>query len=1378
MARPKVALIGDGEGDFAALRTHIASRILDKGFNVAEVDVTQSSDLSDESVATASEQAIKDAGVILVAVSNTRISECLRSVTISELSDGAVVLICSPVTPRELMTVEKSFSVEREDMQLVDAPLTRTFDGTLMMVASGAADAVTKCRDVLHAIDDNFLDIEGGLGTSSKLRMVDDLLFGVHLAAAAESMALGACAGLETQILYDIISNAAGSSRVFANLVPHMLKAKDGPIAKLDQVYNQLGFILDEAKGLKFPLPLTAVAHQQVVNGCASGYKNEKCSSLFKIWEKIIASSTASSSSVGNVGTMDELAKVALKVDSVAFIGLGAMGFGMASHLVKEGFTVRGYDVYEPSMERFVKAGGIPSKSPEDCAKGAKVIILMVTNEDQAESVLYGQQGAVQGIAEGCTVVLCSTVSPAFVMRLETRLAAEGRDLQLVDAPVSGGVAKAADGTLTIMASGSEEAFKRAGSCLLAMGANVYVLKGGAGLGSSVKMVNQLLAGVHIAVSAEAMAFGVRLGLESRSLYDFIEKSNGCSWMFTNRVPHMLSSDYTPLSAVDIFVKDLGIVFSEGKRLCVPLPVASTALQQYLLSAAAGWGRLDDSAVVKVFEKMTGITIQSKTFSSEPAIGKGADIPVIPKDATLNSLPPEWSEDPLDEIKRVEKEGRAKVLVVLDDDPTGTQTVHDVNVLTDWSVDVLKEEFDKKPACFFILTNSRALNHEEAAELTVEICKQVVAAASAAGDIGYTIVLRGDSTLRGHFPQEPNAAASVIGESDAWIICPFFLQGGRYTINDIHYVADENMLVPAGSTEFAKDAVFGYKSSNLLEWVEEKTEGRVAAKDVASISIDTIRKGGPAAVCQTLCSLKKGTVCVVNAASERDVEVFAAGMMRAEAMGKQFLCRTAAAFVSARIGLRPTVPLTPKDLGSLNTTGGLIVVGSYVPKTTKQVEEARASCKDLVWINVDVASVTSDTLTREVEIEQAALSATQALTAGMDTVIMTSRDLVTGSSKEESLKIGLSVSSALVEVVKRISVRPRYILAKGGITSSDVATKGMDVRKALVVGQALPGVPLWQFGPGSRHPGLPYIVFPGNVGGTDALAKVVQQWSKPPSNATKDMLQEAKRGGYAIGAFNVYNMEGILAVVAAAEAEKSPVILQIHPASLRSGGLPLVAACLSAAKSSTVPVSVHLDHGDQKQDTLQAICSGFNSIMVDGSKLSFHDNIQFTRTLARAAHAKGMLVEAELGRLSGTEDGLTVEEYEALLTDTKQAEEFLGETKVDALAVCIGNVHGKYPASGPKLKLDLLQDLNLVAERHNAVLVLHGASGVPDRDVKACIDRGVVKFNVNTEVREAYMDIFKTQHKDLVDVLRSSKQAMEKVIVAKLRLFGSSGKAT
>ncbi|KAL3697401.1 hypothetical protein R1sor_011477 [Riccia sorocarpa] len=209
-----------------------------------------------------------------------------------------------------------------------------------------------------------------------------------------------------------------------------------------------------------------------------------------------------------------------------------------------------------------------------------------------------------------------------------------------------------------------------------------------------------------------------------------------------------------------------------------------------------------------------------------------------------------------------------------------------------------------------------------------------------------------------------------------------------------------------------------------------------------------------------------------------------------------------------------------------------------------------------------------------------------------------------------------------------------------------------------------------------------------------------------------------------------------------------------------------------------VSIAVHLDHGDRKEDILRSLFLGFDSIMVDGSKLSFQENVQFTKALSQAASGKQIMVEAELGRLSGTEDGLTVEEYEALFTDVNQAEEFLSETRVNALAVCIGNVHGSYPPGGPKLNLDLLKDLNLVAERHDAVLVLHGASGVPEEYVKACIERGVVKFNVNTEVRGAYMETLKSEQKDLVDFMSSSKQAMEKVVLEKLRLFGSSGKAT
>ncbi|DAD49391.1 TPA_asm: hypothetical protein HUJ06_031799 [Nelumbo nucifera] len=758
----------------------------------------------------------------------------------------------------------------------------------------------------------------------------------------------------------------------------------------------------------------------------------------------------------------------------------------------------------------------------------------MVANEAQAESVLYGDLGAVSALPDGASIVLSSTVSPGFLTRLEQRLQNEGRDLKLVDAPVSGGVKRAAMGSLTIMASGSDEALKSAGSVLSAMSKELYIISGGCGAGSCLKMVNQLLAGVHIASAAEAMAFGARLGLNTRLLFEFITNSGGTSWMFENRVPHMLDNDYTPYSALDIFVKDLGIVSRECSSHKIPLNISTVAHQLFLSGSAAGWGRIDDAAVVKVYETLTGVRVEGK-------------LPILKKEDVFKSLPLEWPRDPIEDICRL-GQNASKTLVVLDDDPTGTQTVHDIEVLTEWNIESLVEQFKKRSTCFFILTNSRSLSSDKAIELIKEICQNLDTAAKSVKNVGYTVVLRGDSTLRGHFPEEADAAVSVLGEMDAWIICPFFLQGGRYTIEDTHYVADSDRLVPAGETEFAKDAAFGYKCSNLREWIEEKTKGRVPASCVASISIQLLRKGGPSSVCDHLCNLKKGSVCVVNAASEKDMAVFAAGMIQAELKGKRFLCRTAASFVSARIGIRPKAPILPKDIGIKNEkNGGLVVVGSYVPKTTKQVEELKSQLGHILRsIEISVHKLAMGSLEeREEEIKRTAEMADVFLKARKDTLIMTSRELIKGKSPSESLEINFKVSSALVEIVRRITTRPRYILAKGGITSSDLATRALEAKRANVVGQALAGVPLWQLGPESRHPGVPYIVFPGNVGDSTALAEVVKSWACPARFAsTKDLLLNAEKGGYAIGAFNVYNLEGVEAVVSAAEEERSPAILQ------------------------------------------------------------------------------------------------------------------------------------------------------------------------------------------------------------------------------------------
>jgi ketose-bisphosphate aldolase len=823
---------------------------------------------------------------------------------------------------------------------------------------------------------------------------------------------------------------------------------------------------------------------------------------------------------------------------------------------------------------------------------------------------------------------------------------------------------------------------------------------------SGVKMVNQLLAGVHIASAAEAMAFGARLGLNTRKLFNVISNSGGTSWMFENRVPHMLDNDYTPYSALDIFVKDLGIVTREGSSRKVPLHISTVAHQLFLAGSAAGWGRIDDAGVVKVYETLAGIKVEGR-------------LPVLKKQDLLKSLPAEWPSDPTTDIHRLNM-GNSKTLVVLDDDPTGTQTVHDVEVLTEWSVESISEQFRKKPACFFILTNSRSLSPEKASELIKDICSNLCAASKEVGNADYTIVLRGDSTLRGHFPQEADAAVSILGEMDAWIICPFFLQGGRYTIDDVHYVADSDRLVPAGETEFAKDASFGYKSSNLREWVEEKTAGVIPANSVQSISIQLLRKGGPDAVCEFLCSLKKGSTCIVNAASERDMAVFAAGMIQAELKGRSFLCRTAASFVSALIGIIPKDPVLPKDFESnKESSGALIVVGSYVPKTTKQVEELQSQHnQNLRSIEISVEKVAlKSSEVRDEEIRRAVEMADAFLRAGRETLIMSSRELITGKTSSESLDINSKVSSALVEVVSQISTRPRYILAKGGITSSDTATKALKARRALVIGQALAGVPVWKLGPESRHPGVPYIVFPGNVGNSTALAEVVKSWSVVAGRSTKELLLNAEKGGYAVGAFNVYNLEGIEAVVAAAEEENSPAILQVHPGAFKQGGIPLVSCCISAAEQARVPISVHFDHGTTKHELLEALELGLDSVMVDGSHLSFTENLSYTKSITELARSKNIMVEAELGRLSGTEDGLTVEDYEAKLTNVNQAQEFM-ETGIDALAVCIGNVHGKYPKSGPNLKLDLLKELHALSSKKGVFLVLHGASGLSENLIK------------------------------------------------------------
>jgi putative dehydrogenase len=287
----------------------------------------------------------------------------------------------------------------------------------------------------------------------------------------------------------------------------------------------------------------------------------------------------------------------------VGIIGLGAMGMGVARSLLRAGFEVHACDVRADAVRQVVAAGGHAAATPSALGRNVDVVIILVVNAEQTEAVLFGEQGAATTLAPGSVVITSATVSPEFARALGKRLDIAG--LMMIDGPVSGGAAKAAAGEMTVMAAGRPAAFEKCDAVLKAIAGKVHRLGDEPGPGSVVKMVNQLLAGVHIAAAGEAMALAIRAGANPDQVFEVITGSAGNSWMFSNRVPHILAGDYAPLSAVNIFVKDLGIVLDYAKKSVFPLPLSATAHQMFLQASAAGHGDEDDSAVIKIFPGIT-----------------------------------------------------------------------------------------------------------------------------------------------------------------------------------------------------------------------------------------------------------------------------------------------------------------------------------------------------------------------------------------------------------------------------------------------------------------------------------------------------------------------------------------------------------------------------------------------------------------------------------------------------------------------------------------------------------------------------------------------------------------------------------------------------
>ena len=455
-------------------------------------------------------------------------------------------------------------------------------------------------------------------------------------------------------------------------------------------------------------------------------------------------------------------------------------------------------------------------------------------------------------------------------------------------------------------------------------------------------------------------------------------------------------------------------------------------------------------------------------------------------------------ETKIDQLLQKEISANQKKIVVLDDDPTGVQTVHDISVYTDWTKDSIRQGFQEKNNLFYILTNSRGFTQDETTLAHNEIAANVDAVAKELGK-EYIFISRSDSTLRGHYPleteilrtnYEKNTGCIIDGE----ILCPFFKEGGRFTIDDVHYVRYGNELIPANETEFAKDKTFGYQAATMPEYVEEKTKGAYPARNVVCISLDEIHQMAIDEIEQKLLHVQGFNKIIVNAVDYADLKVFCVALYRAMAKGKVFMFRTAAAIVKVMGGVSDQPLLEKEQMVRANELhGGIIVVGSHTEKTTRQLE-ALKQLSDIRFVELDATKV-AETGGLEKEVERCLALEEAWIRDGKTVCCYTSRALITADTgnKEDELRLSVRISDAVQSLVGGLSVVPKFVIAKGGITSSDVGTKALGVKRENVLGQIEPGIPVWQTGAESKFPGIPYVIFPGNVGEDTTLRYAVEK---------------------------------------------------------------------------------------------------------------------------------------------------------------------------------------------------------------------------------------------------------------------------------------------
>lgn len=427
-------------------------------------------------------------------------------------------------------------------------------------------------------------------------------------------------------------------------------------------------------------------------------------------------------------------------------------------------------------------------------------------------------------------------------------------------------------------------------------------------------------------------------------------------------------------------------------------------------------------------------------------------------------------------------------IIVLDDDPTGSQTVHSCLLLTKWDVETLRIGLADASPIMFVLTNTRSLTPEDATKVTREVCRNLKPALEAEGIHEFLIVSRSDSTLRGHYPVETDAIAEELGGFDAHFLVPAFFEGGRFTKSSVHYLVVNGVPTPVHETEFAKDSVFGYKHSYLPDYVEEKTQGRIPANKVEKFLLGDIRAG----IRLRLARLHDNQCGVVDAENQADLNQFALDVLAIAATGKRFLFRSAASLLTALAKLPPQ-PIPAEEMSKYMRShkAGVAIVGSHVKKTTEQLENL-LKAPNTVPVEIDVARLLGDTATQSVILKQEVLAQVeQAHAAGKTAVVFTSRKELEFADIVTRLAFGQSVSALLMSIVRGLPTDIGFLISKGGITSNDVLSTGLNLPTARLLGQILAGCSVVCTPEDhARFPDLPVVLFPGNVGDANALATV------------------------------------------------------------------------------------------------------------------------------------------------------------------------------------------------------------------------------------------------------------------------------------------------